>query len=140
MVSELILISSGAALAGVLVGISGGAFLMNRRMTRRIEEVGRELTRLQRVAEEKLLEDDPDLPDLMRNLNKAVEQSYRAIDALENQSSLNRQKTDGAKEIVASSRHILQMMEDMGADVEIPAARPIKTIDAGPVAPEPSLR
>ncbi len=134
-------IGAGAAIAGLLIGVVFGSMTTGRRMRRRVEEIGEEMAKLTKVAEQKLLEDDPDLPDLTRNLNSAVEQAYKAVDALENQSALNRQKTEGAKEIAVSSRRIIAMMEEMGADVpHMPAPKLESVADhAQPKAP-PRLR
>jgi len=116
-VTDLTLIGAAAALGGLLLGGLFGAWLMDRRIKRRLEEVGSEVARLHQIAEAKLGGDDPDLPSLLRDLNKAVEQTYRAADALENQSAVTRRKSEGGKEITASSKHIIRMMEDMGADM-----------------------
>jgi hypothetical protein len=157
VLSESILIAAAAALGGLFMGGLGGSWITGRRMRNRVEEIGGEVVRMRRAAEDKLLEDDPNLPDLMRNLNTAVDQAYRAIDALENQSELTKRKTEGAKEVVAKSRDIIRMIEDMGADLpyEPPArqkAQKALTADAPPVedaaeteeitapSPSPSLR
>ncbi len=134
-------IGAGAALAGLLIGVIVGSMTTGRRMRRRVEEIGDEMAKLTRVAEQKLLDDDPNLPDLTQNLNAAVEQTYKAVDALENQSALNRQKTEGAKEIAASSRRIMSMMEDMGAEVPHVQAPKLKSVaeQLEPKAP-PRLR
>ena len=117
MLTEVLAIGAGAGIAGFVLGAIGGSVATGRRMRRQIEEIGEEVATLTRVTEDKLLDDDPSLPDLMRNLNTAVEQAYKAIDALENQSELNRRKTEGAKEIAASTRRVIAMMEEMGADL-----------------------
>lgn len=93
-------------------------------MKSRMEAVGGEVMALHKLAEAKLLDNDPDLPTLQRNLDKAVEMASKAIGALEGQSSLNRQKTEAARELVASSQKILRMLDDMGADTPyVPAAK-----------------
>lgn len=136
MMSDVILIGAAAAFGGVLAGAFGGAWFADRRMRRRVEEVGVEVLRLKKVAEEKLLDDDPDLPDLLRNLNKAVEQAYRAVDALEDQSALTKRKTEAAKEVVASSRHIVRMMDEMGAEMPYVSPANSQIIEAE-ASPEP---
>ncbi|MEM8771764.1 MAG: hypothetical protein AAGD92_08955 [Pseudomonadota bacterium] len=108
--------------AGLMIGIAIGAIIWGRRMRRRIEEIGGEAARLKSIAEQDFSDEDPDLKTLLKDLNAAVEQTYRAVDALENQSAINRRKSEAAKEVIASSRTIAYMMEDMGAD--IPDAAP----------------
>ncbi len=134
-------IGAGAALAGLLIGVITGSIATGRRMRRRVGEIGEEMAKVTQVAEKKLLEDDPNLPDLMRDLNTAVEQAYKAVDALENQSELTRRKTEGAKEIAVSSRRIIAMMEDMGADVPHMAAPKLESVaDQAETKPPPRLR
>lgn len=111
------MIGAAAALGGLLIGAISGVWFADRRLRRRIEEVGAEIVRLRGVAEEKLSADDPDLPTLLRNLNTAVEQTYRAVDALEQQAKLTKLKSEGGKEIIASSKHIMRMVEDLGAEL-----------------------
>ncbi|MEO1251487.1 MAG: hypothetical protein AAFW81_03970 [Pseudomonadota bacterium] len=116
-------------LAAAIFGVLAGTWVSGRRNRKRIEEVGEELVRLQDIAQSKLAGDVPDLAELLRNLNTAVEQTYRSANALEDQSALTKQKTEAAKEIIASSRHIIMMMEDMGADLPEAAHRPAPTIE-----------
>ena len=128
MLFDVLAIGAGAVVVGFILGAIGGSVATGRRMRRQIEEIGSEVATLTRVAEDKLLDDDPNLPDLMRNLNTAVEQAYKAIDALENQSELNRRKTEGAKEIAAATRRVINMMEDMGADLPHVSAPKIQSV------------
>ena len=128
MLIDVLAIGAGAVVVGFILGAIGGSVATGRRMRRQIEEIGSEVATLARVAEDKLLDDDPNLPDLMRNLNTAVEQAYKAIDALENQSELNRRKTEGAKEIAAATRRVINMMEDMGADLPHVSAPKIQSV------------
>lgn len=104
-------------------------------MRLRIEEIGREIVSLRKSAEDKLLDDDPNLPDLLRNLNSSIDQANRAVDALENQSELTKRKTEAAKELVAASRGIVRMIEDMGA--ELPYDPPTSQRALTAAAPEP---
>ena len=124
MVTEMLMIGGGAALGGLFIGAVLATLITARRMRARVEEIGAEVSRLHKIAQDKLSGDDPDLKTLLRNLNTAVEQTYRAADALEDQSQLTRRKSEGAKEIIASSRHIVGMMEEMGADVQHISAPP----------------
>ncbi len=124
MVTQILLIGGGAALGGLLLGALIGAMLTARRMRAQVEEIGEEVVRLHKVAQDKLSGDDPDLKTLLRNLNTAVEQTYRAVDALEDQAELTRRKSQGGKEVIASSRHIIGMIEEMGGDVPHMSAPP----------------
>lgn len=134
-------IGAGAIVAGLIIGAVIGSMMTGRRMRRKVEEIGEEMAALTKVAEQKLLEDDPDLPDLMSNLNTAIEKAYGAIEALEHQSALNRQKTEGAKEIAVSSRRMIAMMEDMGADVPHMAAPKLESVaEHAETTPPPRLR
>jgi len=126
--SDVLIVGGVAAFVALFVGVLAGSLATARRMRRQVEEIGEEMAALTKVAEQKLLDDDPNLPELTQNLNDAVERAYRAIDALENQSALNRQKTEGAKEIAAASRRIMTMMEDMGAEVPHVKAPKIESV------------
>jgi len=117
MVNELLVIGGGAALGGLLIGALLGSFFSGRRMRARVEEIGGEIVRMQKVAQDKLSGDDPDLKTLLRNLNTAVEQTYRAVDALEDQAQLTKRKSEGGKQVIASSRQIVSMIEDIGGDI-----------------------
>ncbi len=113
----LVLIGSGAALVGLALGAAFGVWFADRRLRRRLEGVSAEIISLRTIAEDKLAGDDPDLPELLRNLNTAVEQTYRAIDALENQAALTRRKSEGGKEILSSSKDVIRMLEELGMDM-----------------------
>lgn len=113
----LILVGVGAALVGAFAGAALGAWLTDKRLRARFEDVGAEIVRLRAIAEDKLAGDDPDLPTLLRNLNTAVEQTYRAVDALEHQAAVTRRKSEGGKEILASSKEVIRMLEELGAGV-----------------------
>ena len=142
MLSDVILIAAGAGVGGLFVGALVGAWFANKRLRGQVEEIGEEVARLTRTAEDKLLEDDPDLPDLLRELNNAVEKTHRAVDALENQSELTKQKTAAAKDIAGTSRRIMAMMEDIGADMPHVPAPKKETLSAAPAETKapPSLR
>lgn len=141
MFTDVVFIGAGAVVAGLVIGAIIGSMTTGRRMRRRVEEIGEEMAKLTKVAEQKLLEDDPNLPDLTRNLNAAVEQAFSAIEALEHQSALNQQKTEGAREIAVSSRRMIAMMEEMGADVPHMAAPKLDSVaDHAETKAPPRLR
>lgn len=141
VLNDLLIVGGASAFVALFIGVFAGSLATSRRMKRQVEEIGEEMAALMKVAEQKLLDDDPALPELSHNLNAAVEQAYRAIDALENQSALNRQKTEGAKEIAAMSRRIMTMMEDMGAEVpHMPAPKIESVAEQVETTPPPRLR
>lgn len=127
---QLIIIGSAAAVIGLVIGALVGGWIMDKRFRERITEIGGEVARLRAIAVEKLSGDDPDLATLLKNLHEASDIAYRAVEALENQAEITRRKSAGGREVVASSRHILRMMEELGA--EIP--------DAASVVAAPSVR
>ncbi len=112
-------------------------------MRARVEEIGGEIVRMHKMAQDKLSGDDPDLKTLLRNLNTAVEQTYRAVDALEDQAQLTKRKSQGGREIIASSRHIVSMIEDIGGEIPVielteDDAAPVIEVESGKKTP--SLR
>ena len=113
--STTILIWLVTGTAVVLGGLIG-EFISHRRHLKQLNTIGSEVMRLQYLAQSKLANDDPDLPDLLSNLNEAVEQTHNAIGALENQATLNREKSATAREIIAASDDIVAMMRDIGAN------------------------
>ncbi|MEX0643967.1 MAG: hypothetical protein WD076_01550 [Parvularculaceae bacterium] len=111
-----------AAVVGLIVGAMIGAWIMDRRFRERIAEIGAEVARLRAVAVEKLTGDDPDLPALLKNLQAAADNAHRAVNALELQAEVTRRKSAGGREVIASSRHILRLMEELGAEIPDPSA------------------
>jgi len=112
-------------------------------MRARVEEIGGEIVRMQKVAQDKLSGDDPDLKTLLRNLNTAVEQTYRAVDALEDQAQLTRRKSEGGKQVIASSRQIVSMIEDIGGkipEIELTAEDTAPVIEAESDKKTPQLQ
>jgi ABC-type transporter Mla subunit MlaD len=129
VVSELLIIGGGAAFGGFVVGALLTAFFSKRRTRARVQELGGEIARMHKVAKDKMAGDDPDLKTLLRNLNTAVEQTYRAVDALEDTAQLTKRKSEGGRQILASSRQIVSMIEELGGDMpEID----MSSIDADP--------
>ena len=113
-----------ATLGGIIVGLFVGVIIANRHNKTKLASIGEEVARLRQITESKLGEDDPNLPDLLQELNDVVDKAFRAVDGLEHQSKLMRKKSDGAQEVIQSVKEITSMMEDMGADVPyLPAKR-----------------
>lgn len=115
---ELAVVGAGAAVGGLALGALIGAWLMSNKLRRRFEGVREEIVSLRRVAESKLANDDPDLETLLGNLHKALEQTHGAIEALENQGKVIREKTDCGRQIILSSRQIVGMIDDLGDDAD----------------------
>jgi len=137
---ELIIAGSAAAVVGLFIGAFGGMWFADKRLRSRIEEIGNEVARLRSVAEEKLTGDDPDLATLLKNLHAASENAYRAVDALEHQAELTRRKSAGGREVIASSRYILRMMQELGADIPDIAPAVAATVRDAPTAKAPSVK
>lgn len=120
---DILLISAGAGLLGLLAGWLGGAFTARRKYREQAEEVHGELVRLRAVAEEKLSGDDPDLDELISNFQSAATNAYDAIQAMENQVKITKLKSEGSRQVISSSAQIIRMIEDQagldGAPVEI---------------------
>mgnify|MGYP001239168171 CR=1 FL=1 len=135
-VTMLIVTGAAAAAAGLLIGALAGAWFADRRLRRMWTGVGDEIVRMRAVAEDTLLGDDPELPNLLRDFNLAADKTFRAIEALQDQIALTRRKSEGGREVVASSRHIVRMMEEMG--VAVAYAEPPQTarLEPAPVADE----
>lgn len=137
--TQLALFIGGASLAGILIGLLAGSVMTGKRYRSRLESVGEEVVRLKQIAEGKLSEEDPDLPRLLTELNGALEQTYRAVDALENQSALMREKSKSTNDVKKSVREIITMMEDMGTNMPyVPASR-VEQISAKLEKPEPEV-
>ncbi|GJL91372.1 hypothetical protein [Hyphococcus sp.] len=109
---EIILIGAAASLGGMIVGGLSGAWLADRILRRHYQDVRGEITRLRRIAEEKLSTDDPNLDSLLDNLHTAVNTAYSAIQAMENQAKITKIKSDAGREVVTSSRQIMRMIDE----------------------------
>jgi methyl-accepting chemotaxis protein len=119
------MIGVGAALGGFIVGALLTAFFSRRKTRARVKELSGEIARMHMVAKDKMAGDDPDLKTLLRNLNTAVEQTYRAVDALEDTAQLTKRKSEGGRQILAASHQIASMIEELGGEmpeVEMPPA------------------
>lgn len=117
---ELAIIGAGAAVGGLVLGAVIGAWLTNRKMRRQYEDLRVEIVSLKRNAEGRLANDTPELETLLRSLQGAVEETYKAVEALEAQGRIMREKTDCGREIVLSSRNIVDMIDDFsGGSIEM---------------------
>ena len=118
-VLELILIGAAAAAGGVIAGALLGAWYADRKLRLHYRDVRGEIVRLRAVTEEKLSGDDPKLDDLLENLHAAANSAYAAIQAMETQAAITRRKSVGSREVIASSRHIIRMIDEYsGAEPE----------------------
>lgn len=109
---EIILIGAAAAVGGIVLGVLCGAWFADKKLRRHYEGVRAEIVRLRRVAEEKLSGDDPNIDELLENLHSAVNGAYSAIQAMENQAQITKRKSEGGKEVITSSRHIIRMIDE----------------------------
>ncbi len=109
-----------AIAAASVVGISAGGligfFIADGRLKRRYAEIRNEVSRLRKVAEEKLSHDEPDLESLLRNLNTAVQETFKASSALENHEQVVARQHQGGKEIIASSQYIMRMIDELAGE------------------------
>lgn len=144
-VMEYAIAAGAAALIGLLLGTMVGAWGAGRKFRRHYEEVRAEVTRLRQVAEDKLADDDPDLNTLLGKLNDAVSQTYKAAESLENQGKIIRRKSEGGREVIASSRYIARMIDEFsGEDSDVleldDVSRKPAEADSSEAKPSPPLR
>lgn len=133
-------IAAGVAVViGLIAGGFLGVWLAHRKFSLHYEEVRGEVTRMRRIAEEKLDGDDPDLAALLRKLNEAVHQTHKAVEGLENEGRIIRKKSEGAREVIASSRQITRMIDEFAGDEPEPPPPVRKTLtSAEPAAAKPT--
>lgn len=137
---ELILIGAAIAVVGLALGVLCGAWYADRKLRRHYAEVRSEIVRLRAVTEEKLSGDDPKLDDILEDLHAAANKAYAAIQAMENQAAITRRKSDGSKEVIASSRHIIRMIDEYSGETPEPAETyVIEAKKTEPKKPEPSI-
>lgn len=134
---SLIITGSAAAAVGLFFGALIGIWFADRKLRQRIAIVGAEVVRLRSIAEEKLSGDDPDLHTLLRNLNTATEQAFRAIEAMQNQAAITRRKSAGGREVIVASHEIIKMMEELGANIPQVDAPATPKLAAAPVEDAP---
>lgn len=120
-VLELALYAAGGVIVSMIIGGLIGAKLADMRLRKLYAEVRHEVAHVRNVASEKLAVDEPDLEKLLQDLNRGVEQTFRAAAALDDHEKMMIRKTEAGKEITASSRHIIKMIDELGGDVEIRA-------------------
>ena len=144
--TQLAVFIAGGALAGVLIGFFAGALVARRQMRRDLGEIGEDVVRMQRLAEGRLMRDEPDLPEMLRELDFAVDNARKALAALEGQSQLARAKSEDARVLADACRHVLSRMDDLGVETAFVPAAKAKEISAKLEAPvakkkaEPALR
>ncbi len=109
-------ILAGIGFFGVIIGVFAGFRFADRRLKRHYAEVRSEVMRLRAVAEEKLSDDEPDLDSMLRNLNEAVQDTFKAAAALENHEAVVARQHEGGKEVIASSRFIVRMIDELGGE------------------------
>lgn len=118
---ELALYAAGGVIVSMIIGGLVGAKLADMRLRKLYAEVRDEVVRVRNVAHDKLAVDEPDLEKLLQDLNRGVEQTFRAAAALDDHEKMMIRKTEAGKEITASSRYIIKMIDELGGDVEIRA-------------------
>ena len=123
---NLILISAGAALAGLVVGWISATLSARRKYREQAEEVRGEVMRLRALAEEKLSGDDPNLDELIGNFQSAATSAYDAIKAMEGQVEITKAKSEGGRQVIASSAQIIRMIDEQAGLDDEPAAAPEK--------------
>ena len=114
---ELALYAVAGVIVSLLIGGMIGAKIADAKIRRLYAEVRDEMVRVRRVAQDKLAVEEPDLEKLLQDLNRGVEQTYRAAAALENHEKMMIRKTEAGKEITASSRYIIKMIDELSGDV-----------------------
>ena len=114
---ELALYVVAGVVVGLIIGGLIGAKVADAKIRRLYAEVRDEMVRVRRVAQDKLAVEEPDLEKLLQDLNRGVEQTFRAAAALENHEKMMIRKTEAGKEITASSRYIIKMIDELSGDV-----------------------
>jgi len=117
----------GALVFSLFTGVFAGFRFADRRLKKQYAEVRQEVTRLHAIAEEKLKSEEPDLDTMLRNLNDAVQDTFKAASALENHEAVVARQHEGGKEVIASSRFIIRMIDELGGDAPEPAPEKLKT-------------
>lgn len=126
-------ILAGIGSFGVIIGVFAGFRFADRRLKRHYAEVRSEVIRLRAVAEEKLSDDEPDLDSMLRNLNEAVQDTFKAAAALENHEVVVARQHEGGKEVIASSRFIVRMIDELGGE-------PIESVEPAPRKTPPTVK
>lgn len=117
--SELAVAAGAALVVGIILGGMAGFKLAKKRLAEAYEDVRSEAVRMRRIAEEKLADDEPELNVLLRKLNDAVADTFKAAAALEDHEKTVLRKTEGGKEVLSLSREIIRLIDDLdGSDSE----------------------
>lgn len=120
-------ILAGALVFSLFIGVFAGFRFADRRLKKQYAEVRQEVARLRAIAEEKLATEEPDLDTMLRNLNDAVQDTFKAASALENHEAVVARQHEGGKEVIASSRFIIRMIDEVGGEPLEPAPEKLKS-------------
>jgi len=123
----------GISVVSVLVGGLIGFVIADRRMKRLYTEVRSEVSRLRSVAVDKLSHEPVDLESLLRNLNSAVQDTFKAAEALESHETVVARQHEGGKEVIASSRYIIRMIDELGGKTPEPSEPVISNLPPQPL-------
>lgn len=123
-------ILAGALAGSLFIGAFAGFRFADRRLKKQYAEVRQEVARLRAIAEDKLATEEPDLDAMLRNLNDAVQDTFKAASALENHEAVVARQHEGGKEVIASSRFIIRMIDDLGGEPLEPAPEKLKATPA----------
>ena len=119
-------ILTGALVFSLFIGVFAGFRFADRRLKKQYAEVRQEVSRLRAIAEEKLATEEPNLDTMLRNLNDAVQDTFKAASALENHETVVARQHEGGKEVIASSRFIIRMIDDLGGEPLEPSPEKLK--------------
>ena len=119
-------ILAGALVFSLFIGVFAGFRFADRRLKKQYAEVRQEVARLRAIAEEKLATEEPDLDTMLRNLNDAVQDTFKAASALENHETVVARQHEGGKEVIASSRFIIRMIDELGGEPLEPSPKSLK--------------
>lgn len=119
-------ILAGALVLSLFIGVFAGFRFADRRLKKQYAEVRREVARLRVIAEEKLATEEPNLDTMLRHLNAAVQDTFKAASALENHEAVVARQHEGGKEVIASSRFIIRMIDELAGDPIEPELKPVK--------------
>lgn len=119
-------ILAGALVFSLFIGVFAGFRFADRRLKKQYAEVRQEVARLRAIAEEKLSTEEPDLDTMLRHLNDAVQDTFKAAAALENHEAVVARQHEGGKEVIASSRFIIRMIDELGGEPLEPESKAVK--------------
>lgn len=116
--------AGGGLFVGLLIGCMIGIWGAKRKVKAHYTELCDELTRMQKTARAKLYDDDPNLNAHLRKMNNALNQTYKAAEALEDQIRVIERKTEGGREIAASTQYVARMISDFRGEPIPPEFEP----------------